>query len=173
MYSEANTSMTSHSGLYVKMRPGKVFSGEGAEYMNFLYSAVQCQGGAGTVESAMSPYLAMTAAPTTQTRDHYSSSLSSTMSHLYDKIDSTRGSLHQVNRQSSREEVERYRALDQFRSLMEEVETKRKYRVGLNLFNTIPDVGDYPFNHLPFFLLIVSSYMVIDNFRYILLTNIF
>ena len=143
VYSEANTSMTSHSGLYVKMRPGKVFSGEGAEYMNFLYSAVQCQGGAGTVESAMSPYLAMTS-PASQTRDHYSSSLSSNISHLYDKIDSTRGSLQQVSRQNSREEAERYRAMDQFRSLMEEVETKRKYRVGLNLFNTIPDVGiDY------------------------------
>ena len=43
MYSEANTSMTSHSGLYVKMRPQKltsgspkqpVFQGEGAEYMS-------------------------------------------------------------------------------------------------------------------------------------------
>ena len=62
----ANTSMTSHSGLYVKMRhPSRpqqppVFSGEGAEYMNLLYSAVAAQGG-GSVEAAMSPYLAMTA----------------------------------------------------------------------------------------------------------------
>ena len=50
MYSEAasvaNTSMTSHSGLYVKMRhPSRplhqpVFSGEGAEYMILLYPAV-------------------------------------------------------------------------------------------------------------------------------------
>ena len=139
--------MTSHSGLYVKMRPGKVFSGEGAEYMNFLYSAVQCQGGAGTVESALSPYLAMTAAPArSESREQYSSSLSSTISHLYDKIDSSRGggSLPQVRRPSSREEEENYRAMDQFRSLMEEVEQKRRFRVGLNLFNTIPDVGiDY------------------------------
>ena len=58
--------MTSHSGLYVKMRhPSRpqqppVFSGEGAEYMNLLYSAVAAQGG-GSVEAAMSPYLAMTA----------------------------------------------------------------------------------------------------------------
>ena len=142
MYSEANTSMTSHSGLYVKMRPRKVFSGEGAEYMNFLYSAVQRQGGAGTVESAMSPYLAMTAA-NTNTRDHYAS-ISSTISNLYDKIDSTRGSFPQLTRQSSREEVERFRALEQFQQLMTEVETKRQFRVGLNLFNTIPDVGiDY------------------------------
>ena len=143
LYSEANTSMTSHSGLYVKMRPGKVFSGEGAEYMNFLYSAVQCQGGAGTVESALSPYLAMNA-PAASSREQYSSSLSSTISHLYDKIDSSRGSLQQVSRQTSREEAERSRALDQFRNLMEEVEQKRRFRVGLNLFNTIPDVGiDY------------------------------
>ena len=69
MYSEAasvaNTSMTSHSGLYVKMsrhqhQQPPVFSGEGAEYMNLLYSAVAAQGG-GSVEAAMSPYLAMTA----------------------------------------------------------------------------------------------------------------
>ena len=59
--------MTSHSGLYVKMRhPSRpqqppVFSGEGAEYMNLLYSAVAAQGGGGSVEAAMSPYLAMTA----------------------------------------------------------------------------------------------------------------
>ena len=67
MYSEANTSMTSHSGLYVKMRPQKapVFSGEGSEYMSLLYNAVQRQGGAGSVESAMSPYLAMTSPHTT------------------------------------------------------------------------------------------------------------
>ena len=64
----ANTSMTSHSGLYVKMRhPSRpqhqppVFSGKGAEYMNLLYSAVAAQGGGGSVEAAMSPYLAMTA----------------------------------------------------------------------------------------------------------------
>ena len=142
MYSEANTSMTSHSGLYVKMRPGKVFRGEGAEYMNFLYSAVQSQGGAGTVEAAMSPYLAMTAA-NTNTKEHYAA-ISSASSNLYDKIDSTRGSLQQLSRPSSREDVEKYRGIHQFRQLMAEVDTKRHFRVGLNLFNTIPDVGiDY------------------------------
>ena len=41
MYSKANTSMTSHRGLYVKMGPGKVFSCEGTEYMNILYSAIK------------------------------------------------------------------------------------------------------------------------------------
>ena len=58
--------MTSHSGLYVKMsrhqhQQPPVFSDEGAEYMNLLYSAVAAQGGGGSVEAAMSPYLAMTA----------------------------------------------------------------------------------------------------------------
>ena len=62
--------MTSHSGLYVKMRhPSRpqhqppVFSGEWAEYMNLLYSAVAAQGGGdgGSVEAATSHYLAMTA----------------------------------------------------------------------------------------------------------------
>ena len=65
--------MTSHSGLYVKMRhPSRpqqqpVFSGEGAEYMNLLYSAVAAQGG-GSVKAAMSPYLAAMTAPAPQ---HY------------------------------------------------------------------------------------------------------
>ena len=46
-----------------------VFSGEGAEYMNLLYSAVAAQGG-GSVEAAMSPYLAMTA-PTPNRYHHH------------------------------------------------------------------------------------------------------
>ena len=71
VYSEAasvaNTSMTSHSGLYVKMRhpirpqQPPVVSGERAEYMNLLYSAVAAQGGGGSVEAAKSHNLAMTA----------------------------------------------------------------------------------------------------------------
>ena len=70
VYSEAasvsNTSMTSHSGLYVKMRhpirpqQPPVVSGERAEYMNLLYSAVAAQGGGGSVEAAKSHNLAMT-----------------------------------------------------------------------------------------------------------------
>ena len=48
-------SMTSHSGIYV-------FSADSPDspYMNLLYSAVQRQGRTGSVEMAMSPYLAMT-----------------------------------------------------------------------------------------------------------------
>ena len=52
--------MTSHSCVYVKMHP--VFSADSPDspYMNLLYSAVQRQGGTGCVETAVSPYLAMT-----------------------------------------------------------------------------------------------------------------
>ena len=58
--SVSGTSMTSHSSVYVKMHP--VFSADSPDspYMNLLYSAVQRQGGTGSVETAMSPYLAMT-----------------------------------------------------------------------------------------------------------------
>ena len=52
--------MTSHSSVYVKMHP--VFSADSPDspYMKLLYSAVQRQGGTGSVETAMPPYLAMT-----------------------------------------------------------------------------------------------------------------
>ena len=39
-----------------------VFSSEGAEYMNLLYSALAVQGG-GSVKAAMSPYLVAMTAP--------------------------------------------------------------------------------------------------------------
>ena len=165
MYSEANTSMTSHSGLYVKMRPQKLasashqplFQGEGAEYMSLLYSAVQSQGGGGSVEAAISPYLAMSSPHTPHnphtpappsTHDYYNPSLSS-MSAVYDQIESMRGSRERLNTQESQVTTNttrkrNYKALEQFRQLMVEVEHKRHFRVGLNLFNTVPDVGvDY------------------------------
>ena len=157
MYSDANTSMTSHNGLYVKMRPQRVqkepvFSGEGAEYMNFLYSAVQSQGGGGSVESAMSPYLAMTSphAASSTNGKHYYQAVSQ-MSAIYDQIQSHKGSNEALNVRigdqsslNSGHQRKNYQALEQFRQLMVEVERKRHYRVGLNLFNTLPDVGvDY------------------------------
>merc|ERR1719232_319589 len=162
MYSEANTSVTSHSGLYVKMRPQKltsgspkqpVFQGEGAEYMSLLYSAVQCQGGGGSVEAAISPYLAMSSPHKTQaapasSHDYYAPSLGG-MSAVYDQIESMRGSRERLDTQESQvtsntTRRKNTRALEQFRQLMVEVEHKRLFRVGLNLFNTVPDVGiDY------------------------------
>merc|ERR1719232_2267553 len=162
MYSEANTSVTSHSGLYVKMRPQKltsgspkqpVFQGEGAEYMSLLYSAVQCQGGGGSVEAAISPYLAMssphkTPAAPASSHDYYAPSLGG-MSAVYDQIESMRGSRERLDSQESQvtsntTKRKNTRALEQFRQLMVEVEHKRLFRVGLNLFNNVPDVGiDY------------------------------
>ena len=147
MYSEANTSMTSHSGLYVKMRPQKppTFSGEGAEYMSLLYSAVQSQGGGGSVETAMSPYLAMTASPSTAPASTSGKDYYAALSAIYDQIQSSQVSVD-LERQPETGGRERggSRALEQFRHLMMEVEKKRHFRVGLNLFNTLPDVGvDY------------------------------
>ena len=135
--------MTSHSGLYVKMsrhqhQQPPVFSDEGAEYMNLLYSAVAAQGGGGSVEAAMSPYLAMTApAPAPQ---HYTA-----VSAIYDQIQSRAESCEQL-REAGRGQQQQHgsRALEQFRQLMVEVERKRQFRVGLNLFNSLPDLGvDY------------------------------
>ena len=137
--------MTSHSGLYVKMRhPSRpqqppVFSGEGAEYMNLLYSAVAAQGGGGSVEAAMSPYLAMTAPAPAPAPQHYTA-----VSAIYDQIQSRAESceqLREAGRGQQQQQQHGSRALEQFRQLMVEVERKRQFRVGLNLFNSLPDVG--------------------------------
>ena len=83
----------------------------------------------------MSPYLAMTApAPAPQ---HYTA-----VSAIYDQIQSRAESCEQL-REAGRGQQQQHgsRALEQFRQLMVEVERKRQFRVGLNLFNSLPDVG--------------------------------
>ena len=53
------------SGVYVKMNKPSLFPSATSavdkenHYMNILYNAVQRQGGGGSVESAMSPYMNM------------------------------------------------------------------------------------------------------------------
>jgi len=156
----ANTSMTSHSGVYVKMHPmtpeRPVFAPENpdSEYMNLLYSAVQRQGGTGSVENAMSPYLEMT----NNVKNLRNAAIDS-VSAIYAQIESSRGSSEDLNSQAGggsrggpaslidkqrRTHANKSKALAEFRELMLEVEKKRHFRVGLNLFNTNPDMGiDY------------------------------
>eukprot|EP00090_Calanus_glacialis_P002722 TRINITY_DN12030_c0_g1_i1.p1 TRINITY_DN12030_c0_g1~~TRINITY_DN12030_c0_g1_i1.p1 ORF type:complete len:945 (-),score=176.56 TRINITY_DN12030_c0_g1_i1:301-3135(-) len=155
----ANTSMTSHSGVYVKMHPmtpdRPVFAPENpdSEYMNLLYSAVQRQGGTGSVENAMSPYLEMT----NNVKNLRNAAIDS-VSAIYAQIESSRGSSEDLNLQAGgtrgghpalvdkqrRTPTNKSKALAEFRELMLEVEKKRHFRVGLNLFNTNPDMGiDY------------------------------
>ena len=160
-----NTSMTSQSGVYVKMHP--VFSpGPDSQYMNLLYSAVQQQGGQGSLESALSPYLAMTNAaavspylPMTGFNNKPAPVIESTAidySAIYAQIDSSKGSLETLHQMSptsppssssptkKRSNSTKAKALAEHRELMMELERKRNLRVGLNLFNTNPDLGlDY------------------------------
>jgi len=157
----ANTSMTSHSGVYVKMHPmTPVFAPDNpdSEYMNLLYSAVQRQGGSGSVENAMSPYLEMTANNLTNNVKNLRNAAIDSVSAIYAQIESSKGSSEELNFQAGgthggqvaqvdkqrRTPTSKSKALAEFRELMLEVEKKRHFRVGLNLFNTNPDMGiDY------------------------------
>ena len=144
-----NTSIGTRSDVYVKMNPVRTFSEsvEGSPYMNLLYDAVQRQGGSGSVETAMSPYLEMTAART-NVRNVKNAAIDS-VSAIYAQIESSAvsaaseagGPIPPGQRRGGRASG---RGLAEFRHLMQEVEKKRHFRVGLNLFNTNPDVGiDY------------------------------
>jgi IQ motif/SEC7 domain-containing protein len=173
----ANTSMTSHSGVYVKMH--RLFSNPAEEeenpdspYMNLLYAAIQRQGGTGSVETAMSPYLSMTGFETSAAGGPSSASCNvknlrnaaiDSVSAIYAQIDSSssRGSYEELakttsgapptaspsskptttRRRESSSSSKSSKALAEFRELMLEVERKRNFRVGLNLFNTAPEMG--------------------------------
>jgi hypothetical protein len=173
----ANTSMTSHSGVYVKMH--RLFSSPADEenpdspYMNLLYAAIQRQGGTGSVETAMSPYLSMTGFETSTALASSSSAAGNvknlhnaaidSVSAIYAQIGgSSRGSYEELAkttssgggtaasaqspaksapRRSESSSSAKSKALAEFRELMLEVERKRNFRVGLNLFNTHPEMG--------------------------------
>lgn len=151
--SEGHNTSISRSDVYVKMAPvGPVFGQhvEGSPYMNLLYDAVQRQGGSGSVETAMSPYLEMSAANVRNLRIAAIDSMSA----IYAQIESSAVSAASEaggparppglprGRQGSAGGASK--ALAEFRHLMQEVEKKRHFRVGLNLFNTNPDLGiDY------------------------------
>ena len=150
-----NTSMAARSDVYVRMNHvNPVFSQhvEGSPYMNLLYDAVQRQGGTGTVETAMSPYLEMTAANSLNVRNLRNATVDS-VSAIYAQIESSAVSeASEVGaprppgppRGRPASMGGRTKALAEFRQLMQEVEKKRHFRVGLNLFNTNPDIGiDY------------------------------
>merc|ERR550519_2288470 len=140
------------SDVYMRMNHvNPVFSQhvEGSPYMNLLYDAVQRQGGTGTVETAMSPYLEMTAANSLNVRNLRSATVDS-VSAIYAQIESSAVSeASEVGaprppgppRGRPSSVGGRTKALAEFRQLMQEVEKKRHFRVGLNLFNTNPDIG--------------------------------
>eukprot|EP00094_Tigriopus_californicus_P004278 TCALIF_04124-PA protein Name:"Similar to IQSEC1 IQ motif and SEC7 domain-containing protein 1 (Homo sapiens)" AED:0.58 eAED:0.58 QI:0/0/0/0.5/1/1/2/0/1006 len=189
-----NTSANGSSAIYLKMNSRFPSVDKDTHYMNILYNAVQKQGGGGSVESAMSPYIAMTsnnknnvkllpnanvevvsaiyANPllSTNGRSGSVSSIvgddspnasgrqrSSSRSGRFRSNSASR--LHDVTRmmtsRSARKNLSsttssgatpssailRAKALADFKELMLEVEQKRHYRVGLNLFNSKPDLG--------------------------------
>lgn len=142
-----NTSMTSHSGEYVKMHPVFSPSSPDSPYMNLLYSAVQRQGGKGTVESAMSPYLAMTGNHFNKNIRNLENASIDSVSAIYAQIESSKGSTENISSRGSKTptppkpRTPSSKSITEFRDLMIEVERKRQFRVGLNLFNTQPDIG--------------------------------
>ena len=106
------------------------------------------------MENAISPYLAMTAAMQRRSNNvrHIRNANIDTISAVYAQPDEG----HATKRSSSRSSKSRTRsssassstsssstskALAQFRELMREVERKRLYRVGLNIFNSKPELG--------------------------------
>ena len=153
-----NTSIAARSDVYVRMNSvGPVFGQtvEGSPYMNLLYDAVQRQGGTGSVETAMSPYLEMSAAVANNTNLRGMRNVAvDSVSAIYAQIESSAvsaaseaGGPRPPSRgrgASSASAGGRTKRLGEFHQLMKEVEKKRHFRVGLNLFNTNPDIGiDY------------------------------
>lgn len=190
-----NTSANGSSAIYLKMNGRFPSVDKDTHYMNILYNAVQKQGGGGSVESAMSPYIAMTSSnknnvkllpnanvevvsaiyanPLLSTNGR-SGSVSSIVGDGSSNVSGRQRSssrsgrfrsnsasrLHDVTRmmtsRSARKKLSstsssgttpsssaalRAKALADFKELMLEVEQKRHYRVGLNLFNSKPDLG--------------------------------
>ena len=151
------------SGVYVKMNKPSLFpttstADKDNHYMNILYNAVQRQGGGGSVESAMSPYMNMNGvrptsrleesgaiyaqpttvrkrAPPTRVRSSSASRLSEISSLM--RRSRSGGKLEGSNGSSGKSRA----ALLEFKELMREVEKKRHFRVGLNLFNSKPELG--------------------------------
>ena len=163
------TSEEGSSGVYVKMNKPSLFpttstADKENHYMNILYNAVQRQGGGGSVESAMSPYMNMNGvrptsrleesgaiyaqpavrkrAPSQRVRSSSASRLSEISSLMRrsrsgGKLDSTSNGGGGGGGGGSKSRA----ALLEFKELMREVEKKRHFRVGLNLFNSKPELG--------------------------------
>lgn len=150
---------TNKSSVYVKMNK-VVFPEDTREshYMNVLYNAVQRQGGGGSVEDAISPYINMTgvspkAANNLRTLpnanvDSISTIYASPQSITSSEQSSVRLSKKKLTSTSSSESTSssssaraKKKAMAEFKDLMQEVARKRLFRVGLNLFNTRPELG--------------------------------
>jgi len=157
------------SGVYVRMNPVFPAHDRESRYMNVLYNAVQRQGGGGSVEAAISPYLSMGGAGNrSSTADvrtmpearpegvsaiyaRPESVLSKKSSSSSRARSNSTSRLQEVTRKASRKfrssstssnlVKSKARALAEFKELMREVERKREFRVGLNIFNSRPSLG--------------------------------
>jgi IQ motif/SEC7 domain-containing protein len=146
------------SGVYVRMRavaPTEDLGRQSSHYMNVLYNAVQDHpDDFVSVESALSPYLAMSGAKKTSLPDAHETVMRSTSdrkakgrsrsnsaSRLHEVTSGCRKKLTASLSSSSSKTSSKSKALAEFRELMQEVERKRHYRVGLNIFNSKPELG--------------------------------
>ncbi|XP_059082077.1 uncharacterized protein LOC131879711 [Tigriopus californicus] len=147
-----NTSANGSSAIYLKMNSRFPSVDKDTHYMNILYNAVQKQGGGGSVESAMSPYIAMTSnnknnvkllpnANVEVVSAIYANPLLSTNGRKQSRSARKKLSSTTSSGATPSSAILRAKALAEFKELMLEVEQKRHYRVGLNLFNSKPDLG--------------------------------
>ena len=163
-----NSNSSDNNTAYVKMNPGGVRSSE-ATYMNVIYNAVQRQGGGGSVEDAISPYLEMTS--TSTPKQHQKNSVQNNLkmlpnanvdsiSAIYARpqidgcpedsssvVTSTKSTTSSTASKSSkksstsRKNKSKHQNMSELKQLMQEVTRKRQFRVGLNLFNSRPALG--------------------------------
>lgn len=140
---EPSDSASEASEAYVKMSRG--CSSE-ATYMNVIYNAVQRQGGRGSVEDAISPYIDMTTStPNNKTASNVKmlpNANIDAISSIYARpqsITSSGGSSRATPRRKS--STRRSKSETEFKYLMAEVTKKRLFRVGLNMFNSRPENG--------------------------------
>ncbi len=152
--SEANSS-THSSEAYVKMN--RVFNNSTsseATYMNVIYNAVQRQGGQGTVEEAMTPYIDLSTSRGSQKQPRISTPTSKdvrllpnanvdSISSIYARPQSRSSTSSDVTllRVKKAKKAAKTKALNDLKQLMAAVSRKRTFRVGLNLFNSRPEVG--------------------------------
>ena len=120
-----------------------------ATYMNVIYNAVQRQGGGGSVEDAISPYLQMNSTPkAVKNIKMLPNANVDSISSIYARpnssdISSVGNSPQSITSSSSASKTKsrKSKQMSDLKRLMGEVSRKRQFRVGLNLFNSRPEVG--------------------------------
>jgi len=141
-----------------------------SDYISVLYSALQRQGGKGSVETAISPYLRLMKSENEKCERRFSDLMNvktalpsasidsisaiyaqpevrtrnSQQQHLPARTRSMSGEARPTSTSSSSSKsvsMKRSKAMSEFKELLREVDRKRQYRVGLNLFNSKPELG--------------------------------